>query len=419
MRVLIIGAGLGGLCLAHGLRRAGMEAQVYERRPTPADQPASYGIHLNSNGLRALHDCLPSENWEQLIAAAAPARDVIRFWDPQLWTLATHDNEVAARVDPITRRRAVSRGALRDALLLGLDTETKSLADPVQWGREFRSYEHTAQGQIEVCFADGSRAQGDLLVGADGSNSRVRKQRLPLLERTELDVLNVAGRLPLTPKIASQLPKTLTDGSVNNIVPPGSGWMFVSTWLAETGDSERTLVWAWAAHRRSYPANVEQLSPVSLRDHVLGRTERWVPALRNMIAGTSPETIARVPLRTMPTLEAWAPSTVTLLGDAIHNMTPMAGIGANTALRDAAELCRALTRPGQRSTTERVADYEESMRTYANDALAQSTRNALNAASEYRFERFTFRTLLRLASKWPPVERLMFGHASAKIAVAK
>jgi 2-polyprenyl-6-methoxyphenol hydroxylase-like FAD-dependent oxidoreductase len=45
MKVLIAGAGLGGLCLTHGLRRAGLEVQVMERRPSPADQPASYGIH--------------------------------------------------------------------------------------------------------------------------------------------------------------------------------------------------------------------------------------------------------------------------------------------------------------------------------------------------------------------------------------
>src|SRR5215471_18009457 len=66
MKVIIAGAGLGGLCLAHGLRQAGLEVQVLERRPSPADQPASYGIHLNRNGLAALRACLPAASWEQL-----------------------------------------------------------------------------------------------------------------------------------------------------------------------------------------------------------------------------------------------------------------------------------------------------------------------------------------------------------------
>ena len=79
MKVLIAGAGLGGLCLAHGLRQAGVGVQVLERRPTPADQPSSYGIHLNAHGLGALHACLPAANWEQLAASAVPARDIVRF----------------------------------------------------------------------------------------------------------------------------------------------------------------------------------------------------------------------------------------------------------------------------------------------------------------------------------------------------
>ena len=94
MKVIIAGAGLGGLCLAHGLRQAGIEVQVLERRPSPADQPASYGIHLNGNGLRALRACLPPANWERLDGAAVPAPDVVRFWDQRLRTLAVIDHEV-------------------------------------------------------------------------------------------------------------------------------------------------------------------------------------------------------------------------------------------------------------------------------------------------------------------------------------
>ena len=135
MKVLIAGAGLGGLCLAHGLRQAGADVQVLERRPSPADQPASYGIHLNQDGLAALHACLPPSNWAQLDAAAPPAPDVVRFWDQRLRVLTEVDHEPAGRApDPITRRRAVSRAALRDALLTGLNTQTSDPADVIQWG---------------------------------------------------------------------------------------------------------------------------------------------------------------------------------------------------------------------------------------------------------------------------------------------
>jgi len=70
---------------------------------------------------------------------------------------------------------------------------------------------------------------GDLLVGADGSNSWIRAQRLPGVDRLDLGILNIAGRVPLTPDLAGQLPPAQIDGSVNNVVPTGPGWMFAFT----------------------------------------------------------------------------------------------------------------------------------------------------------------------------------------------
>lgn len=411
MRVLIIGAGLGGLCLAHGLRRAGVDALVFERRPSPADQPASYGIHLNADGLSALHACLPAENWEQLIGAAAPAHDIIRFWDAKLRPLAVNDRETPRNAaDPITRRRAVARDVLRDALLRGFNTEARGSSDIVHWGKEFVRYEQADGGQVRIHFADGSHATGDLLVGADGSNSRVRKQRLPALDRADLGILNVAGRLALTSSVARRLPPTLTDGSINNIVPSGPGWMFVSTWrAAQCADSESYLVWAWVGSKDSYPTGVDGMPPEALRDHVIAHIKDWAPGVQSMVTETKTSTIARVPLRTMLALENWEPSNVTLLGDAIHNMTPMAGIGANTALRDADQLRRSLT--GSAGVLDGVASYEREMRRYANEALATSTRNARSAASESRVQRFGFRTLLRIAEATPVAKRVIFGGA--------
>jgi 2-polyprenyl-6-methoxyphenol hydroxylase-like FAD-dependent oxidoreductase len=388
MRVLVIGAGLGGLCLAHGLRQADIDVHVMERRPNPHHQPASYGIHLNANGLAALHDCLPPANWHRLAAAAVPAPDVVRFHDEQLAVLAVHDHE-PADPDPITGRRAIRRDALHDALLLGLD-------DAIRWNSRFHSYTCNPDGSVRVTCTDGTEHVADLVVGADGVNSTVRGQRLPDLHRVDLGILNIAGRVPLTPQLRSLLPATLIDGAVNNIVPAQPGWMFVSTWNAQTG-SEATefAVWAWAADRGTYPAHVESLNPAQLRDLVADQITDWSPALRHLIDATDPATVGLVPLRTMPALDPWQPSPVTLLGDAIHNMTPMAGIGANTALRDADTLRRALLKPGP--LVEQVGHYEQQMRAYANQALALSTRNARNAASSAHIPRLAFRTVLRVA----------------------
>jgi 2-polyprenyl-6-methoxyphenol hydroxylase-like FAD-dependent oxidoreductase len=73
----------------------------------------------------------------------------------------------------------------------------------------------------------------------------------------------------------------------------------------------------------------------------------------------------------MPNLKPWKSSNVTLLGDAIHNMTPMAGMGANTALRDAEVLTRCLidVTAGRLELVNAVRLYEAEMRAYANGAL--------------------------------------------------
>ncbi|MFF2996880.1 FAD-dependent oxidoreductase [Streptomyces sp. NPDC057950] len=397
MRVLIAGAGLGGLCLAQGLRRAGIEAVVLERRGRDGEQPATYGIHLNTEGMRALNACLPDRAWQRLVETSVPAPDKIRFHDQDLGVLAVRDNEAHGAVDADLRRRAVARDALREALLVGLP------ADAVLWNTEVTGYRQTADG-VRVTCAGGQVFEGDLLVAADGSNSRLRALRLPGLEREDLGIVNVSGRVALSGSLMAEIPDGLTDGSVNNVVPTGPGWLFLSTWDAPA--SGRHLVWAWAESRKTYPADPAVMDGIALRDHVAVRTAHWAPVLHRLVAATGPDTVAAIPLRTMPALRPWEPSAVTLLGDAIHNMTPMAGIGANTALRDADELRRALLGPGPLVAL--VGRYESAMRDYANAALALSTRNARSAATTERLPRTAFRTVLRVAEAVPMVKRRIF-----------
>lgn len=406
MRVAIIGAGLAGLTLAHGLRQSGVDVMVFERNANAGDQPASYGIHLNADGLRALHACLPTANWAALDAAAVPAPDVVRFRDHQLRPLLAVDLAAATHDDPVTHRRAVSRDALHAALLLGLNDSL------VQWGREFVGYAHLDDAGVRVCFDDGTHVDADVVVGADGANSRVRGQRLPDLGRVDLGILNIAGRTPLTPALLDILPSGLIDGSVNNVVPAGAGWMFVSTWASrELGSADghtRLLVWAWAAATSGYPADVRDWDGSRLRQWVGTRIQQWAPGVRAMVDASDPVSVGPVALKSMPELPSWASNEVTLIGDAIHNMTPMAGIGANTALRDADLLRRCLTDSGQ-APAARIGRYESAMRGYANAALARSTRNARNATTVRRGERLMFHGLLRAASRMPPLTRAMFG----------
>ena len=107
-------------------------------------------------------------------------------------------------------------------------------------------------------------------------------------------------------------------------------------------------------------------------------TADWHPAVRELFAHAAPDTFFPIVIRAGERVEAWNPGAVTLLGDAIHTMPPTGGVGANTALRDAATLAGELATAarGEKSLTEAVADYERVMLPRGFDTVEHSLRIA-------------------------------------------
>ena len=109
----------------------------------------------------------------------------------------------------------------------------------------------------------------------------------------------------------------------------------------------------------------------------MARTATWHPAVRDLMAAADPTAAFPVTLRSCTRIDPWPTGRVTLLGDAVHPMTPAAGAGANTALRDAAGLTRALVavRDGT-ALREALAAHEADMISYGAGIVAESLRNA-------------------------------------------
>ncbi|KAF2234022.1 FAD/NAD(P)-binding domain-containing protein [Viridothelium virens] len=416
MRVIIIGAGLGGLCLAHGLKKAGVEVYVFERQSENLNNPSGYGIHIDLNGKQALRHCIPYESWVRFQHASTPAGTQLFFRDTQLRLLAEKDD---TRFSTMTRedveRRGIGRIEFRDILLEGLNDST---APVVRWNKKFTHYTLQPDDRVRVHFDDKTSEEGDILVGADGANSRVRQQLLPHIKRVDLGIRTIAGRCEIDHDIHRVIPSSLLDGSLNNIVPHGKGWMFISAWKLplSTSRSPNTeirqhIVWAYVTPQQESYSSFEGSSSQRLKDFVLEEIRDWSAGLQDLVRNSEISNISHIPLRTMPKLEAWESTNVTLLGDAIHNMTPMAGVGANTALRDSELLAKVLVETYEKrgQVGDAIGRYEKEMRLYANRAVQLSRRNAENASSGQSFQRSLFLLLLRVARSCPLTIRRRIG----------
>ncbi|MBP2326502.1 2-polyprenyl-6-methoxyphenol hydroxylase-like FAD-dependent oxidoreductase [Kibdelosporangium banguiense] len=362
-RVVVIGAGLGGLALAQGLRQAGVEVAVYERDAALTSRRQGYRLHLDSEA----HDCLlrllPSHLGKLFLATAGMP-------DPRFVLLDEQLNQVMSQHSGQTTDFAVDRLVLRQILLSGIE-------DAVVFGKQFRGYETGSDGRVTAHFADGSQTGGDVLVAADGVNSVVRKQYLPHARVVDTGVRQIYGTIPLT-----QHTRALFDDTMFGIFtavagrertflgiapvefpePPqdAAARLAPGTRLPPTSDY---MTCSFGARREWFGDNLSTMSGPDLHEIMSEGVRGWHARVREIVAHCDPATMFAFPLRTSVPISPWPATPITLVGDAIHAMSPAAGAGACTALRDADRLTSALTavKTGAHNLVDAIRDYESDM----------------------------------------------------------
>ncbi|MDX6283409.1 MAG: hypothetical protein QOH03_4480 [Kribbellaceae bacterium] len=362
LQVAIVGGGIGGLALAQGLTKAGIDLRLYERDESPLNRRQGYRIHISPVGEEALAAVLPAEVLRRVVETSSQAGDLVGGFDCQL-NPTFEQTFPGAGPDTVN---AVDRYAFRRALMTGLD-------GVLQFGHEFESYRETADGRVELRFTDGASATADVLVGADGIGSRVRAQLLPEFPIVDIGVRCIYGKIPLTDPVRELVPPAFLRGF--NFVTDGGGPglafapVLFRTPPAEYGDYLMAVLTGTHEVLGVGDEELFGLSPEGLWDIVVRRTRDWHPTIQRLVAAADVSASFPITLRTSTRIEPWRTGRVTLLGDAIHPMTPAAGAGANTALWDAARLTQALI-AGE------LATYEAEMIENGRAVVEESLRNA-------------------------------------------
>ena len=384
LRVAVIGGGLGGLCLAQGLRTAAIDVTVYERDATAATRRQGYRLHVDARAGLALQRCLPPELWELFLATCGRASTRFTVVTEHLRVLHEVAGDPAVdRFAASTLATSVNRQTLREILVRGLD---------VEYGREFIGYELIGDS-VRAKFADGGHADADLLVGADGVNSAVRRQYLPDSEVIDTGGRSVYGRTPLTEETLKLVPPSVLDGFtavIGGRVGMATGLVRFRTAPGDVGLSPVSdyMMWAVTADQRLFTVSPDRLDAMTAAElhavtgSMIGSWHRDLRAL-HALADIDETFLVRIRTSSVP-IPVWQPSRVTVLGDAVHAMSPARGSGANTALQDAGLLCRVLTETAPdgkdgKSLLAAIGEYEAQMREYGNAAIEASRK----AEAEY------------------------------------
>jgi 2-polyprenyl-6-methoxyphenol hydroxylase-like FAD-dependent oxidoreductase len=437
LHVLIIGGGIGGLCLAQGLKRAGVSFAVYERDRDRTDRLEGYRLNINPAGSRALHACLSPPIWDAFVATSGDPGGGFGFVTERLETLAVvgQSGRWGATSDPVESQYPVDRVTLRGLLLTGL-------GDNVHFSKQFERFDMNPDGRVVAHFTDGATATGDVLVGADGADSRLRARYLPEARQIDSGALGVGLKLPLTERTNSWLPPRFAQGS-NMVLAPDPFFLFTSVfrrkpdWAARLNDIGRRagisdlradlltntgpgyqdyLLLAFNGQRAIFPPEVRDLDQSDLVQIVEKLVAGWHPSLSRMVAEADPDSVMLVPLKASVPIEPWPSTNVTVLGDAVHRMPPVGGLGGNTALRDASLLARQLAgvSRGEMSLVPAIHQYESEMRRYGFDAVQAALHETQRGISTNGLALAAFKTMLRVSNDVPLLKRFLFEDAGTR-----
>ena len=346
-KVTVIGAGLGGLCLAQALRKASVDVQIFERDRSFWDRPQGYRLHLDADGIGAVAEALTPDRHAVFDATSMRPLDFTTIVDTAFCTVRRVGSDVhgSSGKEHAAEHRNVDRGTLRQTLFAGLE-------DVVHFGEKFVGYDSDEQG-VTARFQSGRQVRSNVLVGADGIRSVVRAQRAPQARVMDTGVRAIYGRVPMEAAKRILPPTALTDVFTVAVderkVFLGLGPVafperpdLVAPWLRRQDDYVVCIVGGRREHFGHEDPALHAMDSATLQQLAATMLGSWPAATRDVPAHGDPTSFFIVDMFTSVPTVLDPSANITLLGDAIHSMTPTLGRGANVAMRDGVHLAGGL-----------------------------------------------------------------------------
>ena len=311
VQIAIIGGGIGGLTTALALQQSGFQAEVFEQAPELHDVGAAIAIW--SNAMRVLERLQLAEK----ILEYGGIVEELRWMDQHGFLL----NRV-----PISDRKtpavALHRSDLQRTLRQALPQSS------IHLGHSIVDYSQRGDKMI-ANFANGQSVEADLLIGADGIHSRMRKQLINDGEPANRGYTIWRGTSPITPAA----------------IPPATG-------IELYGRGKRFGIGPVGLGRTGWWASANTDQTDLLTDLFRG----WYRPVIELIESTPPGSILRTVATDREPIKRWGVGRMTLLGDAIHPTTPNLGQGGCLSMEDAIVLARSFEKYG--ASEDALRNYE-------------------------------------------------------------
>ncbi|KAK5133107.1 hypothetical protein LTR08_008217 [Meristemomyces frigidus] len=381
--ILISGAGLASLLLGQSLLRASIPFLIFERDSSISTRAQGYRLRLSTEGLDAIEFALGPDKFQTFwkvcgktagggltrlnaVTGSDVAQEAKHGGRPDI-----ADQEAKGKPLDLGSRGGkivgIARGEMRRIFYSGCESF-------VRWSHHVIGYEATSSG-VRAVFADGSKSvEGEMLVGGEGIYSKVARQ----LSQGKLKVFDTGAR-----GIHGQAPSTAFKGlgegvwrMADDTKPSGSVFVITNVRPGELDDPNVHFGWTLGAQPGvvNAPNDNYAITGRPAADIAKALTAGWHPRLRPLFDEMAESEAAfwKITCSTPTGVPEWeSEPRVTVIGDAVHSMTPAGGIGANTAVRDSALLGRLLSEAGGYADGVTAA-YEKDMRVYASEAVRGS-----------------------------------------------